>query len=197
MTAKVCAAFVAAQADLRNPSKDKFANAGKFGYKYTDIASILDLVRPILFKHGLAVSQDVSMEDNKLLIRTKIIHSSGEMLEFGPLGGSIGETWQTTGSGITYARRYALQAALGIAADIDDNPPDRDDDGASASPPVGRSTSATKWIEAMQAAVAAEDADSLAELHDAIKKAGDLGLQYQSLTLQQWIERAQQKVAEK
>ena len=119
MTAKVCAALVAAQADLRNPPKDKTANTGTYSYKYADLASILDLVRPILAKHGLAIAQDVVMEDGRLLIYTRLIHSSGECLDFGPLAGSVGTSWQQTGGGITYARRYALQAILGIAADED------------------------------------------------------------------------------
>ena len=131
MTAKVCAALVAAQADLRNPAKDRTANTGTYSYKYADLASILDLVRPVLAKHGLAITQDVRMEDCRLLIHSRLIHSSGECLDFGPLAGSVGTSWQQTGGGITYARRYALQAILGIAAD-------EDDDAATAPPPPAK-----------------------------------------------------------
>ena len=125
---KVCAALVAAQADLRNPPKDKKVDAGSRQYKYADLATILDLVRPILAKHGLAITQDVVMQDGRLLIYTRLIHSSGECLDFGPLAGQVGADWQKTGGGITYARRYALQSVLAIHAD-------EDDDGASAPPP--------------------------------------------------------------
>jgi hypothetical protein len=116
---KVCAALVAAQADLRNPPKDKTANTGTYSYKYADLASILDLVRPILAKHGLAITQDVVMQDGRLLIYTRLIHSSGECLDFGPLAGQVGSSWQQTGGGITYARRYALQAVLGLQSEDD------------------------------------------------------------------------------
>ena len=116
---KVCAALVAAQADLRNPAKDKTANTGTYSYKYADLASILDLVRPILAKHGLAITQDVVMQDGRLLIYTRLIHASGECLDFGPLAGQVGTSWQQTGGGITYARRYALQAVLGLQSEDD------------------------------------------------------------------------------
>ena len=146
MTAKIAAALVAAQADLRNPSKDKTAKTGTYSYRYADLASILDLVRPILAKHGLAVLQDVRMEEGRLLIFTRLLHSSGESLEFGPLAGSVGSSWQQTGGGITYARRYALQAALGIAAD------EEDDDAASAPPPASAKAS-LKAVKAKKATV--------------------------------------------
>ena len=145
MTAKVCAALVAAQADLRNPAKDRTANTGTYSYKYADLASILDLVRPILAKHGLAITQDVRMEDGRLLILTTLLHSSGESLQYGPLAGSVGTSWQQTGGGITYARRYALQAILGIAAD-------EDDDAASAPPPA-----APKKLQAVKQAKATDE----------------------------------------
>ena len=137
---KVCAALVAAQADLRNPPKDKTANTGTYSYKYADLASILDLVRPILAKHGLAITQDVQMEDGRLLIHSRLIHSSGECLDFGPLAGSVGSSWQQTGGGITYARRYALQAILGIAAD-------EDDDAATAPPPPAKGRQRLQAVE--------------------------------------------------
>ncbi len=40
------AALVAAQADLRNPAKDKTANTGTYSYKYADLASISSLALP-------------------------------------------------------------------------------------------------------------------------------------------------------
>lgn len=130
MTAKVSAAFVAAQAELTNPPKKSKANTGTYSYTYADLPAIIDHVRPVLAKHGLGISQDVLMEDGRLLIRTRIIHSSGECMEFGPLAGSVGGDWRSVGSGITYARRYALAAALGIAADDDGDAVAADADGA-------------------------------------------------------------------
>lgn len=95
------------------------------------------------------------MEDGRLLIRTRIIHSSGECMEFGPLAGSVGGEWRSIGSGITYARRYALAAALGIAAD-------EDDDAATAPPPS--SVKKGKTLRAVEKAADEEDIRRWVEL---------------------------------
>jgi hypothetical protein len=155
MTAKVAAALVAIQADLRNPPKDKTANTGTYSYKYADLASILDMIRPVLAKHQCALPQEVRMEEGRLLIYTRLIHASGECMEFGPLAGSVGGDWQKVGGGITYARRYALQAILGIAAD-------EDDDAATAPPPS--SVKKGKTLRAVEKAADEEDIRRWVEL---------------------------------
>ena len=157
--AKVSAALVAAQGELKNPPKDKTAGTGSYSYKYADLATILDLVRPVLAKHGLAITQDVSMVDGRLLIHTRLIHSSGESLDYGPLAGSVGAKWQDTGGSITYARRYALQAVLGLASE-------EDQDGANAAPPA----SAKKAEKADKPKPTASD-DQVSQWNSAITEA--------------------------
>lgn len=119
------AALVAAFGELTNPPKDRTANAGHYSYKYADLATIIDHVRPILAKHDLAVTQNVTVEDSRLEVWTYVHHSSGEVLTYGPIVGRPGADWQGLGSAVTYARRYALGAALGLA-------PEEDDDGVTA-----------------------------------------------------------------
>jgi hypothetical protein len=114
-------ALVAALAQLANPVKDAKADTGRFSYTYATLPAILDLVRPVLASHGLAITQDVSMIDGSLMVSTTIRHISGDTVDFGPIVGRAGGDWQALGSAITYARRYALTAALGIAADDDDD----------------------------------------------------------------------------
>ena len=124
--ANIHAALVEAHKELTNPHKNSTANTGQYGYSYIDLAGVVSHVRPVLSKHGLAVSQDIAVTaDGRLGISTTLHHTSGETLTFGPVAGPNGSTWQQLGSGITYARRYGLLAALGLAAD-------EDDDGASA-----------------------------------------------------------------
>jgi hypothetical protein len=125
MSAKIMAALVAAQGELSNPIKAKKANTGTYSYTYADLAGVLDHVRPVLAKHSLGLVQDVEVAEGRVGITTTLIHSSGESLRFGPLAASAPVDMQKLGSAITYARRYALVAALGIAAD-------EDDDGAAA-----------------------------------------------------------------
>lgn len=124
-TPALSASLVAAAKELTNPTKARTAAMGQYSYTYADLASVLEHVRPVLAAHDLVVTQDTRIEDGRLCVYTTLVHTSGETLAFGPLSGPMGQTWQQVGSAITYARRYSLLAALGIAADDDD-------DGASA-----------------------------------------------------------------
>lgn len=131
-TPTINAALVAALGELTNPVKDKIANLGGYSYRYADLATIIDHVRPVLAKHELAVTQNVNTEDGKLEVWTYIHHASGEVITYGPLAGRAGASWQELGGAVTYARRYALSAALGIA-------PDEDTDGNTiTTPPLAK-----------------------------------------------------------
>src|SRR5690606_13383389 len=66
---------------------------------------------------------------NGLACTVTFLHSSGDRLDFGPFPFPHGRDAQATGSMVTYHRRYALVAALGMAAGDDD-------DGAAAKPAV-------------------------------------------------------------
>lgn len=99
---------------------------GRYTYKYASLPSILEVVRPVLADHGWAVTQDVGTAESGMpQVTTRFYHASGDLLTFGPLAMPAGSGAQAVGSAITYARRYALVAALGLA-------PDGDDDGQSA-----------------------------------------------------------------
>lgn len=113
-------AYVAALAELANPKKNQTAATGKFSYSYADLAQVIDQTRPVLAKHGLAAVQDVQMNEGHLYVWTYILHSSGDQMTFGPITGRSGGDWQQLGAAITYCRRYALMAALGLAAEGED-----------------------------------------------------------------------------
>ena len=119
------AALVAAMGELSDVPKGQTATAGTYSYQYADLATVLTYVRPILAKHGLAVTQPVTALDGSVVVETVILHTSGESLAFGKLSMPRGQTPQQTGSAITYARRYSLLSTLGLAT--------ADDDGAAAS----------------------------------------------------------------
>lgn len=86
--------------------------------KYASLAGIIDHVRPLLHKHGMAVTQLVNRES----VTTMLVHESGESLsaETAILCREPNNP-QAYGSAITYARRYALTAILGISSDDDDD----------------------------------------------------------------------------
>lgn len=109
--------------EVSNVYKDKKG----YGYNYADLPSILDMVRPLLTKHNLSVIQ-LPIETGNLEalgLETMLMHNSGQYLasEFRiPVAAGKGMTpSQAFGSAISYARRYALCAALGIASSNDDN----------------------------------------------------------------------------
>lgn len=120
-------AFVTAQSEMPDIPKSKTAtiptkNGESYEYKYADLPAIIDAVRPVLSNHGLAFAQSVETTDAKeIAITTRIFHIDGGVQSFGPLLLPGGNDARGAGSAITYARRYALCAALGIAADEDDD----------------------------------------------------------------------------
>jgi hypothetical protein len=108
------------QGEVNNVSKDKSG----YGYKYADLAQILDVVRPLLSKHGLSVIQMPGKSESGVTVSTMILHSSGQWIKSEtqlPMETAAKmSAAQAAGSVITYARRYALAAALGIAQEDDD-----------------------------------------------------------------------------
>lgn len=137
---EVAKGFVAALGELSEVTKNKKADTGKFEYGYADLASTVAMVRPILAKHGLAVTQTAGADGEDVLIWTTVLHQSGQFLTAQPLRYSAGQTAQQTGSAITYLRRYSLMAFLGLATE--------DDDGAEASPRNQGGKGTRKVVEA-------------------------------------------------
>lgn len=140
--ANLAAAVVKAAGELEDIKRGGSASiptksGGSYSYKYATLPDILQAARPILHRHGLAVIQNASEgHGDNVDISTMIIHSSGEYLVLDALPMPMGHTAQETGSAITYGRRYQLLAALGLAADDDD-------DGASAAPRSGQARPAS------------------------------------------------------
>lgn len=115
--AKALAQF---QADVKNPANTEMNPF--FSSKYAPLNDILNLVRPLLSKHGLSVLQSPSGDGQNITVTTLITHESGEWIESDPLTLKADKaTAQGAGSAITYARRYALSAMLGISSEDDDD----------------------------------------------------------------------------
>lgn len=124
MSEKIDALAVAlskAQSLIENVSKDKQA----YGYKYADLASCLQAIKKPLADNGLSISQLVTQDrDNKQVLVTLLIHESGQWLKsvFGIENVVMKQcnSLQQIGAGITYARRYALSAIIGLTQEDDD-----------------------------------------------------------------------------
>ncbi len=111
-------AFAAAQAEIENPTKN--AENPHFRSRFADLPGILNTIRPTLAKHALAVVQFPGWDDGVVTVETILSHASGEWM--GHTAGAPAQKMdpQGVGSAITYLRRYALAAVLGIAQEDDD-----------------------------------------------------------------------------
>lgn len=116
----LAAALVAALADLTTVDTDRTADAGSYKYKYADLGDIVKDTRPVLAQHGVVALTPLGAHGNELAVTVILLHSSGESMEFGPFPFPHGRDAQATGSMVTYHRRYALLAALGMATGDDD-----------------------------------------------------------------------------
>lgn len=118
----LAAALVAAQAAM--PAVDKDGVNPHFKSKFTTLDSLVAATRPKLNEHGLAINQFPAVSDlGQPILITRITHVSGESLEYAmPLMlGEERQNMQALGAAITYARRFAWAAALGISSETDDD----------------------------------------------------------------------------
>jgi hypothetical protein len=113
------AAMVAALGSLHNVQKN--AVNPHFKSKFATLDAILDNVRPVLAKHGLALSQEPVFTEGMAGVVTRIIHSGGESRESTLLLPLRDQSAQGVGNALTYARRYAVSSVLGIASDEDED----------------------------------------------------------------------------
>jgi len=112
-------ALVAAIGELSNVPKT--AANPYFKSKYAPLDAIVDATRPVLAKHGLAVQQTPVYRDGCAGVKTIIKHNAGHSEESELVLPLKDQSPQGVGSAITYARRYALAAVLGLATEDDDD----------------------------------------------------------------------------
>jgi hypothetical protein len=92
-----------------------------FKSRYADLSACVEAVIEGLNEAGIALIQRTSEDLNGVTVETVFIHESGEMLECGKLHVPASkQDPQGYGSALTYARRYSLMAACGIAPEDDD-----------------------------------------------------------------------------
>lgn len=109
-----------AQREMRPAIKD--STNPHFRSKYSDLASVMDAIREPIGNNGLSIWQDATLEETGVSVTTRIVHVSGQWVEFGPLTIPIGKKdAHAVGSACSYGKRYALCAALGVVSDDDDD----------------------------------------------------------------------------
>ena len=141
-------ALVAFRAEC--PSIGKDSVNPHFKSNYASLSNILEVIVPVLTKHGLMVVQ----APNEGNLDTTIMHVSGESIKASmPLNPSKNDP-QGMGSAITYARRYALGGMLSL--NIDD-----DDDGNMASQAPARRQEPQRPVQRQEPAISPKDYKSL------------------------------------
>ena len=115
---ELATALAKAQGEITGALKDS-ANPF-FKSKYADLASCWDACREPLSKNGLAIIQSPEINAEGLTLTTLLIHSTGQWIKNVFRLMLKDDTAQGVGSALTYARRYALTALIGIAQVDDD-----------------------------------------------------------------------------
>jgi hypothetical protein len=117
---KLAAALSKFQAEVDNPTRDSQGH----NYKYADLANILNAVKQPLAINKLSVCQMLGSGVQGVSVTTILMHESGEYIQseysIPQETSSRMSAPQQAGTTITYARRYALAACLGIAQEDDD-----------------------------------------------------------------------------
>lgn len=133
------AALAKAQAAITHAKKGK--ENPFFKSSYADLAAIYDACRKQLSDNGLSVLQILHEAETGLQLITILGHSSGHEIRSAMKIQPVKNDPQGVGSAITYARRYALAAIVGVAAE------DEDDDGNEASKPSKEPVKERAWPE--------------------------------------------------
>lgn len=92
-----------------------------FRSKYADLSACIEAVMDALNDNGIAMIQQTREDSTGVTVETVFVHESGEQISSGPLHvPAAKQDPQGYGSALTYARRYSLMAACGIAPEDDD-----------------------------------------------------------------------------
>jgi ERF superfamily len=129
----IAAALAKAQGEFTNPEKSlvatirsPFPREGDRTFRYASLASGLDIVRRCLGQHEIATVQTTAIDQagGQIRLTTLLAHASGEWISSEWPVCPVGEIPHRMGAALSYARRYALFALVGIAGEDDLDAPD-------------------------------------------------------------------------
>jgi len=100
-------------------------NATGHNYRYVTLDKVVSKLLPAITKLGLSVSQPLGDLNGEPAVYTIIMHTSGEYIQtaypISKAGMRQVNDAQQLGAAVTYARRYALLSAFGVATGDDDD----------------------------------------------------------------------------
>lgn len=116
--AALFAALALAQSEVENATKA--STNPHFKSKYADLAEVLNTVRPVFSKHGLAIVQSTGFDGGMVSVTTALVHKEGGYITSVASCTPAKTDGQGVGAATTYLRRYSLAAACGVAQEDDD-----------------------------------------------------------------------------
>ena len=172
---QIAAALVKAQREF-GPALKTSSNP-HFKSRYADLSACVEAVIDALNANGIALVQQTHECESGVMVETVFVHESGETYSAGKLHvPAVKHDAQGYGSALTYARRYSLMAACGIAPE--------DDDGNAASkrtpaPLAGYGEYEAQTLPAMREA-ALQGSEALAAAFQALPKSAHKAAFWQS-----------------
>jgi len=131
--------LVKAQSEMTHAAFDQ--TNPHFKSKFASLKSVIDAIKPALNSNGIFFMQVSHPLDHGVGIET-IFCKADEKLSTGVVMVPVDKAnAQGLGSALTYAKRYSLAMACGIAADVDD-----DGNGAAANPPQRKGQSVVRTV---------------------------------------------------
>jgi hypothetical protein len=132
-------ALANAQGEMPKLAKNRLVNypsakspTGYVTYRHEDLAEVIETVKPILKKFGLAHRFRTTQDGDKITVTCVITghgHREENSLSAGRDTSGGKNNHQEIASAVTYLERYTLKAALGLAAAHDDDAAKAGDDG--------------------------------------------------------------------
>lgn len=132
-----------------------------FRSKYADLAACIEAVDTALLENGVFLYQETFEDSSGVTVETVFLHESGESIRCGKLHVPASKNDpQGYGSALSYARRYSLMSACGIAPEDDDgqaaNQPQRQQPPRQPAQPAKLNTKQVEHIKSLIEEVSAD-----------------------------------------
>ena len=161
---KIAPALLAAQKAIEGAHKSAFNPFHKS--KYADMGDVIEAVKKPLNDNNIMYTQLVQISENGAYVETVLLHTSGEYITSEtPVLLKDPNNPQAQGTGITYAKRYGLQAICGLPTEDDDGNKATEPPKKPVKPPV-KPAKPGKVVDDDTIKGAREELDRLIEKHD-------------------------------
>lgn len=116
---QLSAALFTLQGKLKPITRSKVVKTGKYEFRYAPLDSIMEMLTPLMQEAGLMLAQAVDAD----VLTTRLLHKSGQWMQSETHLNREHASMQGFGGEVTYKRRYAASALLGIVSDDDNDVP--------------------------------------------------------------------------